>query len=60
MKYSALLLLCLASQIQAADWPLDAIAGNLIVRGTAKAASGVSGQSLVLDGTSLIELKKSA
>jgi hypothetical protein len=60
MKYSVLVLLCLASPIQAADWPLDDITGSLIVRGTAKAASGVSGQSLVLDGTSLIELKRSA
>ena len=60
MKYSALLLLCLASQIQAADWPLDDITDTFTVRGTAKAASGVSGQSLVLGGASLIELKKSA
>ena len=60
MKYSALLLLCLASQIQADDWPLDDITDTFTVRGTAKAASGVSGQSLVLDGASLIELKKSA
>lgn len=60
MKYSALLLLFLASQIQAADWPLDDITDTFTVRGTAKAASGVSGQSLVLDGTSLIELKRSA
>lgn len=59
MKYSVLLL-CLASSIQAADWPLDDIADTVIVRGTAKTASGVSGQSLALDGESLIELKDSA
>jgi hypothetical protein len=60
MKYSALLLLCLASQIHAGDWSLDDITDTFIVRGTAKAASGVSGQCLVLDGTSLIELNRSA
>jgi hypothetical protein len=60
MKYSVLLLLSLASQIQAANWPLDDITDTVIVRGTAKTASGVFGQSLVLDGASLIELKESA
>lgn len=60
MKYCVLLLLSLASQIQAANWPLDDVADTLIVRGTVKAASGAFGQSLALDGQSLIELKESA
>ncbi|MGZ0174656.1 MAG: LamG-like jellyroll fold domain-containing protein [Planctomycetales bacterium] len=63
MKYSLLLLLILTSQtsqIQAANWPLDDINDTLILRGTAKTAAGTSGQSLVLDGESLIELKDSA
>jgi hypothetical protein len=63
MKYSILLLLILTSQtsqIEAANWPLEDINDTLIMRGTAKTASGASGQSLVLDGESLIELKDSA
>ena len=60
MKYSILLLLILTSQIQAANWPLEDINDTLIMRGTAKTAAGASGQSLVLDGESLIELKDSA
>lgn len=61
MRYSLLLLLMLTSQIQAAHWPLDdAAEGSLIVRGAVKEAAGVAGQSLVLDGESLIELKESS
>ena len=63
MKYSILLLLIptsQTSQIQAANWPLEDINDTLIMRGTAKTAAGASGQSLVLDGESLIELKDSA
>lgn len=63
MKYSILLLLILTSQtsqIPVANWPLDDINDTLTMRGTAKTAVGVSGQSLVLDGDSLIELKDSA
>jgi hypothetical protein len=41
-------------------WPLDAADESVIVRGQAAPASGASGQSLVLDGRSLIELKDSA
>ena len=48
------------SAILAATWPLDGVDDALIVRGTAKTAAGASGQSLVLDGESLIELKDSA
>lgn len=60
MKFLTLILLSLTSQIQAAAWPLDDVAGALIVRGSAKVAAGAVGQSLVLDGNSLIELKDSA
>ena len=55
-----LLLLSLASPLLAATWPLDDAAETMIVRGSAKTAAGASGQSLVLDGESLIELKDSA
>ncbi|MBL9130595.1 MAG: exo-alpha-sialidase, partial [Verrucomicrobiaceae bacterium] len=41
-------------------WPLDAVDATLTVRGVAKAAAGASGQSLQLDGASLVELKDSA
>jgi len=60
MKCSILLLLIFASQIQAANWPLDDVADTIIVRGTAKIVAGAVGQSLVLDRESLIELKDSA
>ena len=52
--------LLLAPPILAATWPLDEVHDSLTVRGTAKTAAGASGQSLVLDGESLIELKDSA
>jgi hypothetical protein len=48
------------SQTQAANWPLDEIAGNLIVRGTVTTTAGAAGQSLSLDGSSLIEPKESS
>ena len=63
MKYSILLLLILTSQtsqIEATNWPLEDVTETLIVRGTAKTAAGAVGQSLVLDGESLIELEDSA
>ncbi|MCY2973229.1 MAG: hypothetical protein NTW52_01030 [Planctomycetota bacterium] len=60
IKYSILLLLLLTSQIQTANWPLDDINDTLIMRGNATPATGASGQSLVLDGESLVELKDSS
>jgi hypothetical protein len=50
----------LASPSLAATWSLDGVDDALIVRGVAKTATGTSGQSLVLDGESLIEIKDSA
>jgi len=51
----------LASQASAASWPLDEVADTLVIRGSSpKVASGATGQSLVFDGESLIELKDSA
>lgn len=45
----------------AANWPLNtAKDAALVVHGESKNASGVSGGSLVLDGSSVIELKDSA
>lgn len=52
--------LILALESHAATWPLDALDDSVTVRGHATAAAGASGQSLVLDGESLIELKDSA
>jgi len=62
MKRSLTLLtaLLLASPTFAATWPLDGVDDSLIVRGKATTAAGAAGQSLVLDGESLIELKDSA
>lgn len=46
--------------LRAETWALDAVDASMIIRGEAKAAAGVTGQSLVLDGGSLIEIKDSA
>lgn len=59
MKY-AFLFPILASPLLAETWPLDDAADTLIVRGNTEVATGAAGQSLVLDGESLIELKDSA
>lgn len=51
----------LSAQASASRWPLDEVADTLVIRGSSpKVASGATGQSLVLDGESLIELKESA
>ena len=60
MKLAFLTAVLLASPGLAATWPLDGVDDALIIRGVAKTATGASGQSLVLDGESLIELKDSA
>ncbi|MEZ6124177.1 MAG: LamG domain-containing protein [Planctomycetaceae bacterium] len=60
MKLALLAAVLLASPGLAATWPLDGVDDALIVRGVARMATGASGQSLVLDGESLIELKDSA
>ena len=60
MKHAFLLLLGIATPVIAETWPLERVEDTLIVRGTAKPAEGASGGSLMLDGESLIELKKSA
>ena len=60
MKHALLLLLGIATPVIAETWPLERVEDTLIVRGTAKPAEGASGGSLMLDGESLIELKKSA
>lgn len=48
-------LVCMAEH-----WPLDAVDSQIAVVGEAKVASGARDQSLVLDGSSVIELKDSA
>ena len=59
MRHILLLLLNFASPALAANWTLDGADESLTVRGSAKTAAGAVGQSLVLDGESLIELKDS-
>ena len=50
----------LASSLTAAEWQLDAVQSPVVVHGSAKTASGVAGNSLALDGNSVIELTDSA
>jgi hypothetical protein len=50
----------LASTLQAETWPLDKVDGTMIVHGEANTAAGALAQSLVLDGSSVIELKDTA
>lgn len=62
MKNAILLLAALfpASPAFSTTWPLDGVDDSFTVRGTATPAAGAAGQSLVLDGESLIELKDGA
>lgn len=60
MKSLRLLFLAFPLACLAEAWPLDRIDESLIVRGTVTTAAGASGQSLVLYGDSLIEVKDSA
>lgn len=51
----------LTGNLSALTWPLDAPEeAGILLRGGAVPASGAQGQSLVLDGSSLIELKDTA
>lgn len=59
MYRALLLLLSLAIPAIAETWPLEGIEEALLIRGTAKPAAGAFGQSIMLDGESLIELKDS-
>jgi hypothetical protein len=52
--------LLIASSVAAEHWPLDSADGALVVHGKADTAEGASGKSLLLDGSSLIELRDSA
>ena len=45
--------------VTAYNWPLDEVDSRIKVLGKAKVASGAHGKSLMLDGTSVIELKDS-
>jgi hypothetical protein len=61
MKHTLPLLFALASPLIAETWTLDDHAADTFsVRGTTHTAAGAAGQSFVLDGDSLIELKDSA
>lgn len=55
-----LTLLFITNNVLAETWPLDAAARSLQIHGTAKPAAGAVDQSLVLDGSSVIELKDTA
>ena len=60
MKPALSCLLLLTSFLQASPWSLDGVDESLIVRGSVKPASGAVRGSLVLDGSSLLEIKDSA
>ena len=60
MKRAIVLLLSIVSPALAETWSFDSAEESVLVRGTANPADGATGQSLVLDGDSLIELKDSA
>lgn len=49
-----------AKPVTAQTWLLDAVDARIKVLGKAKVASGAHGESLVLDGSSVIELRDSA
>ena len=55
-----LCILSLTSSVLAIAWPLNDVTDTLIVHGKVKSAKGAVGQSLALDGESLIELKDTA
>ena len=64
MKICAYLFFVAACGVSTAEpavthWPLESVDGSITVHGQAKPAEGVAGQSLALDGSSLIELKDS-
>lgn len=63
MRNSALLvfsMLVVALPCRAEYWPLEEVNQTLIARGTVESAEGAMGRALVLDGSSLLELKESA
>ena len=65
MKICAYLFFVAACGVSTAEpaathWPLDSVDGAITVHGQAKVEEGAAGQSLALDGSSLIELKDSA
>lgn len=60
LPYSLLAGLVLAIPASGAHWPLNAPDASLITHGDVRTAAGVADQSLVLDGSSVLELKDSA
>lgn len=59
LRLTSILLLFLAGSLHAEKWPLDAIDGSMMSRGSVQTAAGVTERSLLFDGDSLIELKDS-
>lgn len=60
LPYTLLAALLFAIPASAAHWPLNGPDPSLIIHGDVRPAAGVTDQSLVLDGSSVLELKDSA
>ncbi len=60
MKSVLLPFAVLSLPVMAEKWSLDSVDASLVAHGEVKTATGAAGQSLVLDGMSLIELKNSS
>lgn len=62
MKFALLPLFFLVfnPHLKAEHWPLDAVDASLKIHGRVSVAAGAKGDSLVLDGDSVIELKESS
>jgi hypothetical protein len=60
LRLTAFALLFLTGSLHAEKWLLDAVDDSMMSRGSVQKAAGAAGQSLVLDGESLLELKDSA
>lgn len=60
LRLTTAVLFFLTGSLHAEKWLLDAVDDSMMPRGSVRTAAGAAGQSLVLDGDSLIELKDSA
>ena len=60
LRLTTFAVLFLTGSLHAEKWLLDAVDDSMKSRGSVKTAAGAAGQSLVLDGESLIELQDSA
>ncbi len=60
LPYSLLAGLLLALPASAAHWPLNGPDPSLVIHGDVRTAAGIADQSLVFDGSSVIEIKDTA